>query len=161
VRKYLEHFPKAVLQESDRVSLPLLEIPWEVPFGRVTEEINGAVIAEQYGVIEQGGAIHQALTHAAQEAESLQDIAATLSELVGRAVTFEDPDATCWAPGSLTTTWTPARRATIEQGRQPVEVEETLSRLGYTQAIRDSAARFGCRRCPRSGCAAGSHVRSG
>ncbi|PZS00828.1 MAG: PucR family transcriptional regulator [Candidatus Nephthysia bennettiae] len=139
VPKYLERFPRAVVTEADRLGLPLMQIPWEVPFARITEEVNGAVIAEQYQVIEQGTAIHQSLTRAAQEAESLQDIADTLGELIGRAVTFEDTDGNvlgAWQPDD---DLDPARRATLEQGRVPVEVEQHLSRLGYTQAIRDSA----------------------
>ena len=139
VPKYFEWFPEVVVKEANRLGLPLVELPWEMPFARITEEVNGAVIAEQYRVIEQATAIHHALTRAAQEAESLQDIAETLGRLIVRAVTFEDPEGNvlgAWQPDD---DLDPVRRATIEQGRAPADVMQHLTRLGYWQAVRDSA----------------------
>jgi purine catabolism regulator len=139
VPKYFDHFPEVVVREANRLGLPLLEVPWEVPFARITEEVNGAVIAEQYRVIDQATAIHYSLTRAAQEAESLHDIAATLGRLIARAVTFEDPEGNvlgAWQPDD---DLDPVRRATIEQGRVPADVMQHLARLGYLQAVHDSA----------------------
>jgi PucR family transcriptional regulator, purine catabolism regulatory protein len=41
VPKYFDHFPEVVVKEANRLGLPLLEVPWEVPFARITEEVNG------------------------------------------------------------------------------------------------------------------------
>ena len=59
VPRYLEHFTRAARDEADRRGLPLLEIPFEVPFAQITEELHRAIIAEQYRVIERAEEIHR------------------------------------------------------------------------------------------------------
>jgi purine catabolism regulator len=92
VPQFFEHMPAAACEEAERVHLPLVEIPWDIPFVQITEATHRAILAEQYRVIEQSEAIHRALTRAALDFEGLQDLAATLGNLIARAVTIEDPD---------------------------------------------------------------------
>jgi purine catabolism regulator len=139
VPKYFEHFPPAAVTEAQRTGLVLFEIPWEIPFAEITETVNGAIVAEQFKVIEQSAVIHRELTGAALEAESLQDLARTLGRLIQRSVTFEDADANLlgfWQTGEDAD---PVRRATLDQGRTPPEVVAQLADLGYLNAIRSSA----------------------
>ncbi|MGH7610745.1 MAG: PucR family transcriptional regulator [Candidatus Dormibacteria bacterium] len=140
VPKYLEHFPAAVRQEADRAQLPLLEVPWEVPFAAITQAINGTILAQQYEVIEQSSLIHKELTRAAVAAQSLQDIADTLGRLIQRDVTLEEPDGRLlafWHPGQVSDR---VRRQTLEEGATPKEVLAQLDRLGYLGRIRSSTA---------------------
>ena len=139
VPKYLEHFPAAVVAEARRSGLALLEIPWEVPFAEITEAVNGAIVAEQFRVIEQSAVIHREMTGAALEAESLQDLARTLGNLIQRSVTFEDADANLLGSWEVGEPADPVRRATLDQGRTPPEVMDRLGALGYLDAIRSSA----------------------
>src|SRR5688572_9863516 len=89
---YLERAPQAARTEADRVGLPLVEIPWDIPFFEISERINRAMLTEQQSISQQSEAVHRALTRAAIEAESLDEIVRVLADLIQRAVTLEDPD---------------------------------------------------------------------
>ena len=91
VPHFREHFPPEALEEANRVGLPLLELPWDVPFSEVTHEILAKIINFQGDIIERSEKLHRALTNAAVSATSLSDIAAALTSLLGRFVTFTDP----------------------------------------------------------------------
>src|SRR5258706_15050395 len=39
VPRFFDHFSASFLEEADLVGLPLLEIPWEIPFALITEEL--------------------------------------------------------------------------------------------------------------------------
>src|SRR5690606_6088282 len=65
VPRFFEHCPPAFRDEADRLNLPLLEIPWEIPFAQITEELHTAILAEQARLIEQSERIHRSLTQAA------------------------------------------------------------------------------------------------
>src|SRR6202011_5603652 len=89
---YLQKFTDAALDEADTLDLPLLEIPFAIPFAQITEELHGTILAEQYKIVERSEHIHRALTRAAAEGSNLNDLARELGELIERSVTFEDPD---------------------------------------------------------------------
>ncbi|MEK0317308.1 PucR family transcriptional regulator [Cohnella sp. 56] len=88
----IKRIPDATREAAEAQGLPLLEIPWEVPFSSVTQELLGAIVASQYETIVQSEEIHRQLMGAALEADSLQDIVALLGRLIGRAVRFERAD---------------------------------------------------------------------
>jgi purine catabolism regulator len=74
-------------------------MPWEINFAQVTEEILAHMVSHQARIIERSELIHRELTNVALRATSLDDIAAALSGLLGRAVAFTDGtgDALCAA----------------------------------------------------------------
>ncbi len=84
-------FSKAEREAADAAGLPLVEIPFEIPFARVTEELHRAIMAEPYRVIDRAEQIHHALMRAASREATLDDLARILCPLIGRSVTFEDP----------------------------------------------------------------------
>lgn len=90
VPSYLKHFSDVAIEEANRVGLPLIEIPWEIPFAKITEGINRQIISEQEQYLEQSDVMHRALTNAAIEAESIDEIVTAFSELIGRSVFLED-----------------------------------------------------------------------
>lgn len=90
VPSYLKHFPDVAIEEANRVGLPLIEIPWEIPFAKITEGINRQIIQEQEEHLEQSDVMHRALTKSAIEAESIDEIVTAFSELIGRSVFLED-----------------------------------------------------------------------
>lgn len=71
---FFEHMPQAVLDVAAERGMTLFEIPWIDSFARIVEEIHGAIIAEQYRVIQRSEEIHRSLTHAAVEAATLEDL---------------------------------------------------------------------------------------
>lgn len=92
VPHFLEHFPESSVRAANEAGLPLLELPWDIPFSAITEEIHANIIRHQNEIIERSEEIHRALTNAAVMANSLDDLAKALGKLLGRAVNFIDPD---------------------------------------------------------------------
>jgi purine catabolism regulator len=135
VPRFFDRFPRALCDEADRLDLPLLEIPWEIPFAQITEELHMVILAEQSRVIEQSELIHRSLTRAALESNSLQDLAMTLGDLINRSVTFEDADGNVLGFHSVEGTEDSVRLATLRQGHSPPELTAYLEGMGYTDQI--------------------------
>lgn len=135
VPRFFEHFPPAFCDEAERLALPLLEIPWEIPFALITEELHGAILVEQARLIEQSERIHRSLTRAALEASSLQDIAHTLGHLINHAVTFEDQEGRILGAYTIPGTEDRVRRETLERGITPPDVLDYLEQAGFLERI--------------------------
>jgi purine catabolism regulator len=92
VPHFMTHFPPATVEAAERYGLPLLEMPWEINFAQVTEEVLARIVTHQARVIERSEKIHRELTGVALTASGLADIAGALSSLIGRTVEFTDTD---------------------------------------------------------------------
>ncbi|TJY41562.1 PucR family transcriptional regulator [Cohnella pontilimi] len=92
VPNFFERMPLAARRAADAHHLPLLEIPWEIPFSSITEEIHRSILSLQRDLLEQSEAIHKKLMKAGLEAKSLQDLTDTLHSLIGREVWIEHPE---------------------------------------------------------------------
>jgi len=92
VPHFLDHFPESSLSAANEVGLPLLELPWDIPFSTITEEIHANIIRHQSEIIERSEEIHRSLTNAAVMANSPDDLAKALGNVLGRMVNFIDPD---------------------------------------------------------------------
>jgi PucR family transcriptional regulator, purine catabolism regulatory protein len=99
VPHFMTHFPPATVEAAERRGLPLLEMPWEINFAQVTEEVLAHIVAHQARVIERSEKIHRELTRVALTARGLGDIADALSVLLGRTVDFTDTDAVSLCAG--------------------------------------------------------------
>ncbi|MHB8325746.1 MAG: PucR family transcriptional regulator [Candidatus Dormibacteria bacterium] len=138
VPQYLSHFPEPAREEADAVGLPLVEVPWEVPFTSITQAVNSAIMAEQFRVIEQSSLIHKELTKAALTAGSLQDLVDTLGRLIERDITLEDPEGRLLAHWSNSGEQDAVRRATLAGGATPDEVLLHLESAGHLARVRNS-----------------------
>jgi PucR family transcriptional regulator, purine catabolism regulatory protein len=100
VPHFFDHFPPPARDAAEAAGLPLLEIPWEIPFAQITEELHRVILAEQAATIARSEAIHRILTQAATEGRSLQDVAETLRGLLQRAVSIVDAEGRvlAWSP---------------------------------------------------------------
>jgi PucR family transcriptional regulator, purine catabolism regulatory protein len=139
VPRYVDHFTSAAIAEADLRGLPLLEIPFEVPFAQITEELHRAILAEQYRVIERSEAIHRELTRAATTGTDLGDLARTLGGLIGRAITFEDPNGKLLASYEAGTHGDAIRRETLENQQSPAHTLDALESSGLLARIRASS----------------------
>ncbi|MCE3028385.1 PucR family transcriptional regulator [Salinicola sp. DM10] len=99
VPRFLSAFPATSREVAEALDFPLLEIPWDVPFSQITEEVHAWLIARQGQLIARAERIHRDLTRSALTAGSLGDIAVALSELLGRAVLFTGLEGE-WLGGS-------------------------------------------------------------
>ena len=138
VPRYWEEFPSAARDEADHSGLPLMEIPFEVPFVQITEELHRAIIAEQYGLIERSEQIHRALTRAAASGKDLNDLAHALGGLLNRSVTFDDAAGKLLAFHDAGGEVDPVRDETLEKAQSPPVTLEALEAAGVLEEIRTS-----------------------
>jgi PucR family transcriptional regulator, purine catabolism regulatory protein len=135
---YIDAFTPAARAAADGLDLPLLEIPWDVPFARVTEELHRALLSAQRDTIERSESIHRALTRSAAEGTSLQELAQQLGTLIARSVTIEDPDGKLLAYHDGGDPQDDARRETVRAAQSPQRVVQALERRGVWERIRAS-----------------------
>lgn len=138
VPKYVEHFSPDACALADRLNFPLIEIPWEMPFAQIMEELHRAVMAEPYRTIERSEQIHRALTRAASRDASLDDLAKSLCALIHRSVTFEDPSGKLLAHCSVDGAQDSVRTATLEHEQTPQEMMRALEASGLMRSVRAS-----------------------
>ncbi len=138
VPRYVVAFSDTERAAADRAALPLIEIPFEVPFARVTEELHRAIVAEPYRIIERSDQIHHALMRAASREATLDDLARTLSPLIGRSVTFEDPGGKLLASCSIDDRTDAIRRETLARAQTPSMMLHALESTGLTRRLRSS-----------------------
>jgi PucR family transcriptional regulator, purine catabolism regulatory protein len=138
VPRYVGAFSDAEREAADRASLPLIEIPFDVPFVSVTEELHRAIVAEPYRIIERSEQIHHALMRAASREATLDDLARTLSPLIGRSVTFEDPGGKLLAWCSIDDRTDAIRRETLARAQTPSTMLHALESSGLTHLLRTS-----------------------
>ncbi|MBV8333347.1 MAG: PucR family transcriptional regulator ligand-binding domain-containing protein [Candidatus Eremiobacteraeota bacterium] len=154
VPRYVEAFSAAEREVADRHFLPLVEIPFEIPFVRITEELHRAIAAEPYRVLERTDQIHHALMRAASSESTLDDLARTLGPLIGRSVTFEDPDGKLLASCSVDERTDTIRKETLEHAQTPPAMLEALESSGLDRRLRASEKPIRVPPMPRIGLAA-------
>lgn len=154
VPKFIEHFSDAARAQGDASNLPLIEIPFEVPFVQIIEELHRAVMMEPYAIIERSEQIHRALTRAASRDATLDDLARELSSLIERSVTFEDPGGKLLASATLGDELDEVRRETLAAGKSPLSTIGTLERTGLNRRIRASEKPLRISAMPEIGLAA-------
>lgn len=138
VSRYVEAFSKAEREAANRAFLPLVEIPFDVPFARITQELHRAIMAEPYRAIERSEQIHRALMRAASRDATLEDLARILCPLIGRSVTFEDPTGKLLAHCSIDDRSDPIRRETLQRAQTPPALLHALETSGLQKRLRTS-----------------------
>jgi len=86
VPHYLDHFPPESLEAATRLGLPLIEVPWEVPFSTITQAVLRGLLDSQGEALARSEQIHRQLTEAAVAADGLQDVAKVLGTVLSRSV---------------------------------------------------------------------------
>ncbi|WP_018460547.1 PucR family transcriptional regulator [Thermus oshimai] len=90
VPQFFDRFPEAALEVLAEAGVAVLELPWEVPFAQVTEEVLRRLLARQLEVQERVQALHRALMAALLEREDLASFLAYLSRLLGQEVRWAE-----------------------------------------------------------------------
>ncbi|HTU82691.1 MAG TPA: PucR family transcriptional regulator ligand-binding domain-containing protein [Candidatus Acidoferrales bacterium] len=138
VPRYVRSFSAAEREAADRAFLPLVEIPFEIPFAQLTEALHRTILEEPYRILERSEQIHHALVRAASREATLDDLARTLSPLIGRSVTFEDPGGKLLAWCSIDQRTDAIRRATLERAQTPSTMLDALQSSGHDRRLRVS-----------------------
>ena len=154
VPTFVQHFSAAAREQAEASKLPLIEIPFEVPFAQLTEQLHRAVMHEPYAIIERSETIHRALTRVAANDATLDDLARELSRLIERSVTFEDPDGKLLAAASFSEDIDEVRRRTLEEGHSPLDVVGAMERRALNRRIRAAEAPLRIPAMPEKGMSA-------
>ncbi|HHP7245664.1 MAG TPA: PucR family transcriptional regulator [Elainellaceae cyanobacterium] len=88
---YFDHTPDIIRHDADRLGLPVIETPPDVLFIQITEAILERIVNRHYALLQQSAHINQQLTNLVLQGASLHDLAATLAELLQRAIAIESP----------------------------------------------------------------------
>lgn len=88
VPHFFEQFPEAAREEAENCGLAAFELPWEIPFGVLTEAIHKELLREHYVLLERSEQIHRALTQAVATLAGFGELARVLSERLSREVIF-------------------------------------------------------------------------
>ena len=94
VPHFMDHFPATSIEAAERLGLPLLEIPWEVPFSEITQAVHRELVDQQAHALARSEQIHRDLTEAAVSGHSLHDVAQVLGQVLGRQVSILGADGT-------------------------------------------------------------------
>ncbi len=81
-----EHVPGAVVQAARARDLPLVEVPYDVPFIAVTEAAFSRLVNEQYAVLRRAIAAHERLERIVLAERGLDAVVAALATLIGGSV---------------------------------------------------------------------------
>jgi len=82
-----KRMPKAMLEKSRELELPLFEVPYEMPFIAITERAAARLVNEQFDVLERGTQVHERLERLVIEGGGLDEIvAATAAAIAGAAL---------------------------------------------------------------------------
>ena len=132
---YFKNIPDSMIELANQFNIPIITLPWEVPFVDVTRAIYEHILREQYIHIDKSLHIHDVLTRSVLEGKDLHDIVHSLAELLNRSVTIEDPSLRVLAhasPGPVDE----MRQRSISEGRTPVELVSYLERKGVLDRLR-------------------------
>ncbi len=92
VPHFLDHFPASSIEAARRVGMPLIELPWEVPFSEITHAIHRDLVDQQSRALARSEQIHRELTEAAVSGHSLNDVAQVLGRVLDRGVHIHSVD---------------------------------------------------------------------
>ena len=90
VKRYLPEIPRCMIEEADRLSFPLIELPFGYSLSTTIALINRKLFHQSDRQMEQTLSIHQEITRTALGSGGLRGIAETLVNLIGDPVLITD-----------------------------------------------------------------------
>jgi PucR family transcriptional regulator, purine catabolism regulatory protein len=82
--------PPELVDEADRLGLPLIQLRHRIGFVEVTERVHGAIISHQLDLLRRADQVRSEFTDLVLRGVSLQQILRRLADLVRNAVVLED-----------------------------------------------------------------------
>lgn len=98
--RFLGAVPEEVLEAADRLGVPLLAVPDEIPFVDITHPLLAAIVNRRVEQLEHSEEVHRRLTEAALAGEDFQGVAGVLSALLERAIWVTDGEGRVLAASS-------------------------------------------------------------
>lgn len=87
---YVGQLPEGMAGEADRLGLPLFTLAVDIPWNDLMEPLLERIINAEHSRLKQSMAIHRSFTELVLDGKGLDEIARTLSDLLGSAVSIED-----------------------------------------------------------------------
>jgi purine catabolism regulator len=132
---YFDHTPEVIREAAERLSFPVIETPPDVLFIEITEAVLERIVNRHYSVLQQSNQIHSQLTELVLQGGDLNDLAATLAQVLGRSITIEAPSFHVLANAQYGPI-DEARQQSVANGRTTPEVAQRLLDAGiYNQLI--------------------------
>ncbi|MDX6677025.1 MAG: hypothetical protein QOE31_1077 [Solirubrobacteraceae bacterium] len=78
-----EHIPDALLQTARELSLPLFEVPYELPFIAICERASAQLVSDAYAALRRGTDVHARIERLVLEERGLGAILAVVAEAIG------------------------------------------------------------------------------
>jgi PucR family transcriptional regulator, purine catabolism regulatory protein len=85
-----KRMPKAILESAREHQLPLFEVPYEMPFIAIIERAAGALVNEQFDVLERGTQVHERLERLVIEGGGLDEIVASTAAAIAGTALVQD-----------------------------------------------------------------------
>jgi PucR family transcriptional regulator, purine catabolism regulatory protein len=82
--------PKALVDEAEKLDMPLFEVPYEMPFIAITERAFTSLVNEHYAVLERGTQVHERLERLVIEGRGLEAVLGSLANAVGGSAIVQD-----------------------------------------------------------------------
>lgn len=84
--------PPEALALADKYALPLIGLPWAIPFLQVSEEVHRSLVAQQVHELDRLGYVQEEMLRLAATHTTLGGLMAALSRVAGRPLTLTDAD---------------------------------------------------------------------
>lgn len=88
--RFLGSVAESVIEAADRLNVPVLAVPDDIPFVEITHPLLAAIVNRRVEQLEHSEKVHRRLTEAALEAQDFQGVAAALFSLLERRVWITD-----------------------------------------------------------------------
>lgn len=89
-KRFLGEIPACMIEEANRVNLPIVEIPFDYPLSMVSSVINNEILKREDSMLKKLFVTHEALTQCALEGGGLDELVKVIAKLVGNPVLIVD-----------------------------------------------------------------------
>lgn len=132
--------PDQIQKSGDAHSFPIITVPPETHFVKISEEILDRITKRQFRLLQRSNTIHKQLTEIVLQGGTLQDLAVMLAKSLNRSISIEDASFRVLAyhqVGSIDE----ARKRSVENGRTPPDMAKLLLDRGiYSQLLQKMGA---------------------
>ncbi len=89
-KRFLGKIPQCMIEEANRVNLPIVEIPFQYSLSFISSSINNEIHRREDSALKKLFSIHEALTKCTLEGGGLDELVKVISKLVGNPVLIVD-----------------------------------------------------------------------
>ena len=89
-KRFLGEIPTCMIEEANRVNLPIVEIPFDYPLSYVSSVINNEILKREDSMLKKLFTIHDALTKCSLEGGGLDELVKVVTKLVVNPVLIVD-----------------------------------------------------------------------